>query len=312
MSRAGKIGGKTTPRVGDYAIERLIGKGGMAEVYLGRGLAGELEGREVAIKRLLPEAARDSDIVDRFLGEADLARMIDHSGVVEVYDFGTVGQSHYIVMEYVDGRDLRFLLDMCKKRAMALPVTWCTHIVARVLEAAAALHEAVSLDGTPLEVVHCDLTPANVFLSRDGEIKLGDLGVARVGAIGESDATMAAGKLRYLSPEQIDGVHVDRRTDLFSAGVILFELLTQRVPFEAEGIGDLRVAFRRGAPEPCRLRSDVSEGLAEVVLRSLEIDPAKRFFDARAFLEALRPHRETGVAGDLAMASMVRLLFPES
>ncbi len=296
-------------RLDDYDIERLLGIGGMAEVYLGRAVAGPWSGRPVAIKRLRRDLADREDILDRFLGEADLARLVTHPSIVEVLETGLMGEQPYLVMEYVDGPDLGRVIDECGRRGMKLPVDFCAHIAIRVLESAEGLHEAVARDGTPLSIVHCDLNPSNVFLTRNGEIKIGDLGVAVVGALeGGGGGGVVAGKLSYLAPEQAAGEVVDHRADLFAIGVMFFELLTGRPPFRADSLEGLLAAVQSGPPDLTELRDDIPSGLPEIVVRALSFETDRRYSRASVLRSALEGFRDPVIGNDLAVAALVRHL----
>ena len=300
------------PRLGPYRLERRIGRGGMADVFLGEAVEGPHAGQKVAVKRLIPRAADDPEMVDRFLGEADLGRLIQHPGLVAVLDAGNFRGAPYLVMEYVDGRDLAMVIHRCRQGQIDLPVPFVTHIAARVLESLEVVHAARGADGTPLGIVHCDVNPANVFISRVGEIKLGDFGVAMVGAQEARDlGGEVRGKLGYLAPEQAMGEEVDPRTDLYAVGALLYELLTLERPYVAESLEELAEAYGGDPPwVPSILRADVPRGLDELVMRLLALSPADRFDDATAVLTALGPFQDELVGTDLAIAAVVRGLFP--
>jgi len=298
-------------RLGPYRVLRILGRGGMAEVFLGEAVEGPRSGAQVAVKRLLPAAAANPDLVDRFLGEADLGRLIKHPGLVEVFDAGNFKGAPYLVMELVDGRDLAQLLHRCRQGQIDLPVPFCTHIAGRILEALHAVHTAKGNDGTPLSVVHCDLNPSNVFISRLGEIKVGDFGVAMVGSHERHLGGEVRGKLGYLAPEQAVGQEVDARADLYAVGALLYELLTLERPYVADSLAELVEALSGDPPwAPSVLRVDVTEGLDEVVMRCLSLSPADRYGDAQAVLDDLLPYRDDRIGNDLAIASVVRGLFP--
>lgn len=295
-----------------YRVIRRIGRGGMADVFLGEIVDGPGSGQPVAIKRLLPKAAQDDELVDRFLGEADLARMVRHPSLVAVREARMVSGVPCLVMEFVDGRDLGQLLGRCKAAGIDLPVPFCTHIVGRVLEALSAVHAARGRDGTPLDVVHCDVNPSNVFISRLGEIKLADFGVAAVGALGgEHFDGRIYGKIPYLAPEQAAGLPLDGRTDLYAVGTVLYELLTMDRPFVGESLEELVATFQQEPPwAPSVLRADVPPALDDVVMRALALRPDDRYRSAEEMLEALAPFRDEVIGTDLAIASVVRGLFP--
>jgi serine/threonine protein kinase len=295
-------------RFGRYDILTLIGRGGMAEVYRARVLSGAHEGREVALKRLLPAHNEDLAYVDLFTGEADLGRWLDHPHIVRLLDAGIIDETYYIAMEFVNGRDLASVLYRCQELRVVLPVEFAVYITSCILEALAYAHAAFSPTGTLLRLVHCDVTPSNVFISIDGEVKLGDFGVARARAVvGEGQSY---GKPSYLAPEQIEGAQVDPRVDLWAGAVILYEMLAGRRPFRGDSPERIAQEILRARPQPVReLRPEVPEGLWEVLDTAFQRDPEARYQTAEYFVEALEPFQKPDVGNALAIASVVRQLF---
>src|SRR5690606_2963090 len=186
-------------RFGNYEILARIGRGGMAEVSLARIVEGPRAGQEVALKRLLPELAKNPQYVDLFCGEADLSRMLVHPNIVRVYEAGAAEDTYYIAMERIDGRDLGQILARCRERRIVLPVDFALFLIHELLQALAAAHTAKGPNGQFLNVVHCDVSPSNVFISRMGEIKLGDFGIAKVWALDPSKRKGLWGKVHYAS-----------------------------------------------------------------------------------------------------------------
>ena len=170
----------TLPAIPGYAVEGLLGRGGMAEVFLARVLAGPQAGQLVAIKRLLPALARDAEYVALFRQEAELTRRLRHPAIVSVLEAGVAGGVPYIAMEYVDGRNLKEILAQCAARRILLPVDFAAYVAHVIAQALAHAHEGWDEQGVLLGIVHNDVSPSNVFISRLGEIKLGDFGVARL------------------------------------------------------------------------------------------------------------------------------------
>lgn len=297
-----------TNRFGAYEVLSLIGRGGMAEVYRARVVSGPLKGREVALKRLIQKHAADLAYVDLFTAEADLGRFLDHPNIVQILDAGVIDDVYYIAMEYVEGRDLASILYRCQELGVVLPVEFAVHIANAILEALAYAHAAFSPSGQHLRLVHCDVTPSNVFVSREGEIKLGDFGVARARAVvGDGQSY---GKPSYLAPEQIGGAEVDPRVDLWAVGVILYEMLAGHRPFRGERPVDISKAILQASPPSLhKLRPEVPEGLQEVLEQAFERDPEARFQTAEYFLEALEPYANPEVGNALGIASVVRGLF---
>lgn len=295
-------------RFGRYELIHLIGRGGMAEVYRAREVEGPQAGREVALKRLQPAYAQDQAFVDLFTGEADLGRYLRHPCLVQIFDAGFVGETWYISMEYVDGRDLASILYRCQELRVVLPVDFAVYIAGCLLEALAYAHAAFSPTGRLLRLVHCDVTPSNVFVSRRGDVKLGDFGVARARAVVGEGQTF--GKPSYLSPEQIEGALVNPRVDLWAVGVILYEMLAGRRPFRGDSPETIAREILRARPRDlAELRPEVPLELWEVVQTALQRDPEARYQTAEFFLEALEPFSNPMSGNALGIASVVRGLF---
>ena len=255
-------------------VEARIGSGGMAEVY--RGFDTVLN-RTVAIKVLLPQFARDAGFVARFRREAQAAARLNHPNIVGVYDTGSDGDTQYIVMEFVEGRTLHDFLQAGKQMG-----------VAQALDLAERLTEAVSAAHAQ-GVIHRDIKPANVMVTRDGAVKVMDFGIARIETAETAPQTSAVlGTAAYLSPEQAQGMPVDARTDIYSLGTVLYELLCGRPPFT--GDSPVAIAYKQvnEMPEPpSALNPDVSPRLDAVVMKALSKNPANRYQTAQAFMADL-------------------------
>jgi tRNA A-37 threonylcarbamoyl transferase component Bud32 len=286
-----------------YEVGRLLGAGGMAEVYEGRD---RLLARRVAIKVPLSQHARDPDFAHRFRREAQAAASLSHPGVVAVYDTGSENGTHFIVMEYVDGRTLK---DVIRAEAPLYPDR-AAEISADVCSALAAAHAR--------GMVHRDVKPANIMLMPDGRVKLMDLGIARVAA-GETLTQTAAmlGTAQYLSPEQAQGQEVDYRSDLYSLGCCLYEMLTGTVPFR--GATPVAIAYRhvREDPAPPRLLNpDIPPSLEAVCLKAMAKRPEDRYQTAaefRADLERVRTGQRVAAGpagGGAATAAMATTMLP--
>jgi eukaryotic-like serine/threonine-protein kinase len=301
------------PKVlGPYEILSLLGKGGMAEVYRARIRSGPCEGWTVALKRLLPALTQDPASVALFTSEARLTQLLNHPNIIQVLDVGVVDDQYFIVMDLVDGRDLGQLIRRCRHRGIPLPLDFAVYLGKVLLEALAYAHTATDPHGHPLGIVHCDVSPSNLFISRVGEIKLGDFGVARVRVGGALQGREVLGKPFYLSPEARRGV-IDPGVDMWAATVVLYELLTLRRPFTGSTPEEVfrRIHHREYVP-PRSLRPDMSEMLEQVVLRGFASRPEERFPTAEAYARALEPHYDERVGTPLAIAAVVRGLFGTS
>jgi eukaryotic-like serine/threonine-protein kinase len=294
-------------RFGAYELLSLLGQGGMAEVFRARVLEGPRQGWEVALKRLLPQLQQDAESMALFAHEAALSQFLDHPNIVKVLDVGAVEQQSFIVMELVDGRDLGHIVRRCKHRHIPLPVDFAVYLGQVLLDALAYAHTALGPDGQPLGIVHCDVSPSNLFISRVGEIKLGDFGVARA-RVGSSHTDLL-GKPYYLSPEALAG-QVTPHADLWAATVVLYELLTLQRPFTGSSPEEVFDAVRRRHYLPvAQLRPEVPVALAELVDRALAPDPAQRPASAQEYACALAQLYDERIGTPLAIAAVVRGLF---
>lgn len=293
---------------GNYEIVSLFGRGGMAEVYYARGLTGPREGQSVAIKRLRPELASDPTAVEHFASEADLLRLFEHPNIVKTYEVGVEDSEYYLVMEAVDGRDLAQIIRRCKQRRIWLPIDFVCFVVKSMLDALAYAHAATTLSGQPLNVVHCDVSPSNLFISRTGEIKLGDFGLANVRPL-PTASDVVRGKSSYLSPEALNG-ETAPHVDVWAANVVLYELLTLQRPFTGASHEAMFAQIRKGQFEPPRaLRPEIPEALDEIVRRAFAPKLADRLADATELGAAIERFIDHRVATPLAIAAVVRGLF---
>lgn len=300
-------------RFGNYEILSLLGRGGMAEVYRARVLEGERAGWEVALKRLHPHLARDPASLELFATEAELSRVLEHPNIVKVLEVGEHGGVFFMAMELVDGRDLGHILRRCRERSIPLPIDFAVFLGKTLLDALSYAHEVTGPDRTPLRLVHCDVSPSNLFISRTGEIKLGDFGVARVrtGTLTPAleDETDVLGKPFYVSPEALVG-EVARPMDLWAANVVLYECLTLERPFSGKDPLEVFDAIRRGQfRRPREVRPEIPAALEEVLLRAFSPEPEARFESAADFAQALAPHYDERIGTSLAIAAVVRGLF---
>lgn len=219
-------------RVGRYLLGERLGAGGMAEVFIAHGAEGAIAGRRFAIKRILPQLAKDPRFVAMFCDEGRICSALQHPNIVQVVDFGEHDGDLFMAMEYVDGVSGARLLRAVAARGRRVPVPIACYIARQVLEALAFAHEANDEHGRPLRIVHRDVSPGNILLSKRGEVKLGDFGIVRSEFIARRTYPgELKGKIGYMSPEQVVGADVDPRSDLFAVGIVLAELLLTRPLF---------------------------------------------------------------------------------
>lgn len=268
--------------LGKYRLLRRIGVGGMAEVYEAELMGTEGFARRVALKVLLPACQRDPEFVAMFIDEATLVAKFEHPNVIAVHDFGEADGSHYMAMEYVDGWDLGELIQAARTRGRRFPAGDACYVVRELCRALHYVHEAEQ------GVVHRDVTPHNVFVTRGGQVKLGDFGIAKSAARqSRTEDGQIKGKLPYLAPEQISGEAVTPRTDVYAAGLILYELLAGERLVSAERELDLfQAALNPPAVELASIRPDVA-AVEPVVRQALERHPTMRHPSAAALGEDL-------------------------
>jgi serine/threonine protein kinase len=300
-----------TGELSGYRIEALVGKGGMAEVYRAVALVGPRAGQRFAVKRLRPDLARDPGFVRLFEQEAEVTRRLRHPGIVEVIETGFAGGTPYIVMDFVDGRNLRQILAQCAARTILLPADFGVYVAHQVSVALAHAHEGRDEAGRLLGIVHCDVSPSNVFVSRLGGIKLGDFGVALTpGAAPGGPAVGTFGKIGFLAPEQIRGEPPTPRTDIFALGAVFFELLTNEPAFPGRDVNEVGQRILGGKLRaPAELRVELPFELDAMVLRCLAPDPADRYPSAAAFAAEVATRYDPAVGTSLAIAAVVRGLF---
>lgn len=287
----------STERLGRYELMERLGHGGMAEVFSARlpGAAGVH--KDVVIKRVLPHLVEDEEFISRFVTEAKVSAAMSHPNVVGVFEFGEEAGQYYLVMEKVDGDSLARVLDRAASRGIKTlwPAT-AVSIASHVLRGLHYAHTRVDDLGRPLKLVHRDVTPENVLLGFDGQVKLADFGVAKAAHIGrhaETSPGVVHGKAAYLSPEQARGEPLDARCDVFAVGVILFEMLCGRRPVEGTTAQVMLQLAQGTLPRPREVNPNIDVGLEAILLRALAPRAEDRFPSAQAFGEALETWRQS-------------------
>ncbi len=280
-----------------YELLERIGFGGMAEVFRGVALAAEGFEKPVAIKRILPHLSEDARFVELLIAEAKFLSQLRHRNIVQIYDVGLGDDGQYfLVMEYVDGLNLGKLFDTLERRGKRLPADIALHIGAEVCDALDHAHRARGPDGEPLGLVHRDVSPSNVLLSRSGEVKLTDFGIAKR----MEDHTGhggVRGKFAYISPEQASSKPVDGRSDVFSLGVVLYELvLGHRLYSHLADFEALRAVLEGRIKRPRSIDASLPAELEEILLEALAHDPDKRFSSAAELGSRLRSYRYSALS----------------
>ena len=270
---------------GRYFLQRLIARGGMGELYLASlvGVAG-FE-KKCVIKKIRADLASDPSFVERFLNEGRTLVALTHSNIVQIFDMGAENGEYYLAMEYVQGGDLRYLLKRVENHR--LPLNVAIGVAIEALKGLSYAHNATDETGRPLGIVHRDVSTSNILISRQGEVKLIDFGIAKARTI-ESVSGIVQGKFAYMSPEQARGESLDRRTDVFSMGVVLYEMLCGRRPFE--GNSDLQALERIKTGNYLSLSQvnpEADEALDEILDHALDKNRDTRFGSADEFYDAL-------------------------
>ena len=282
--------GKAVHKVyGPYRLLERVAVGGMAEVF--KAMRSGVEGFEkvVAVKRILPHLSDNKEFVDMFINEAKMVAGLTHPNIVQIFDLGRIDKSYYIAMEYVHGRDLRTILRRTRERNMRLPLDLSVLVVSKVCSALEFAHRKKDSRGRPMLIVHRDVSPQNVLVSREGEVKLADFGIAKAIGRREKSATgIIKGKFAYMSPEQSIGAELDGRSDLFSVGTLLYILTTGRKPFEGEADMDVLMQVRKARFEkPSEVVKDFNPDVERFIARALRGDRARRWQTAEQMADKL-------------------------
>lgn len=277
-----------------YRITDRIDAGGMAEVY--RGVSESSVGglrKAVAIKRILPSLTKNQKFIQMFLDEARLSMHLQHANVVSVFDIGVADTTYFIVMEHVDGGNLKSIVEWMKKQSRRMPVAHAVYIIMEVCKGLQYAHDVADPEtGQPLNIVHRDISPPNVLVSRRGEVKLVDFGLAKASSQLEStDPGVVKGKFSYLSPEAASGKEVDPRTDIFAVGIVLYELLTgKRLFFGETDYQTVELVRQAKVPRIDAQNPDVDAELDAIIRKALAKDVNARYQTAGDFQEALAQH----------------------
>lgn len=303
---------------GKYTLLRRLATGGMAQLYLAlqRAVAG-FE-KLVVIKCILPELTRDPAFVEMLLSEARTAATLNHPNVVQTFDVGEVMGTYYIAMEHINGEDIRAIVRAMKRVGLIeFPLEYALSIILGVCGGLGYAHDKRDLDGTPLNIVHRDISPQNILITHSGDVKIVDFGIAKSteAAVGEkTGAGQLKGKVPYMSPEQARGLDIDHRSDIFAVGIVLFELTTGRRLFKAKSEYEtLKLICEREYPFPSQVRPGYSPALERVVMKALEKNPDFRYQSAshmQADLEAVVREERIPVS-TVSLANWMKMLFED-
>ena len=294
-------------RFGQYVLLERIASGGMAEVWKARMRGVEGFQKIVAIKKILPHLSDNRDFIDMFIDEAKLAAQLNHNNIIHIYDLGKIQNSYYIAMEYVDGADLKTILKNAQERDLPLSQELALFIASKVAAALDYAHRKRDFENRDLGLVHRDVSPQNVLISQEGDIKLCDFGIAKAASkASHTQAGALKGKLQYMSPEQAWGRAIDRRSDIFALATVLFEMLTNRKLFTGDNEISILEQVREARVEPpSKVNEDVTPEIDRIVLRALDKDPGNRYQTAadmaRDLDSVLYDFKPTPTSADLAI-----------
>jgi hypothetical protein len=301
--------------LGKYQLLRKLATGGMAEVFLAKTAGPMGFEKQLVIKRILPHLAEDPQFVQMFLGEAKLAAQLNHPNLVQIFDFGESDGSYFIAMEYIDGPTVRLLLQRAREQSLAVPFVLAARVVSAAAEGLAYAHEFTDVaTEEPLQLVHRDVSPDNILISRSGSVKVVDFGIAKAKGVSHHTQTgTIKGKVAYMAPEQLKGDVLDLRVDLYGLGVILYELLTLKMPYEALSDASLvrKVLYDPYVP-PSERRPELPLALQQVLTQLLAKDRDDRYADCRALQADLERyiHATGETASGYALGQLVSRLVP--
>ncbi|HUU01155.1 MAG TPA: protein kinase [Myxococcota bacterium] len=303
-------------KFGKYELARKIAIGGMAEIFLATHVGPEGFKKHVAIKRILPHLTEDNDFVTMFLDEARLVARFNHPNLVQIFELGQVKKNYFLAMEYVQGSSMSKVVKACNKKQMPFPLEYGAKILSYACEGLEYAHNFTDPDGTPLNLIHRDVSPQNLMLSYDGVVKVLDFGIAKAaGNIYHTRTTSLKGKAAYMSPEQISQKSgLDRRSDVFSLGIVMFEFATGRRPFEGDTELELMMGIVQSPPtDPRKYVPDLPEDMARIILTALQKDRRQRYQSARemrADLENFLVNRKVMV-DSYSLANFLREIMPQ-
>jgi serine/threonine protein kinase len=278
-------------KFGKYLLLERVNVGGMAEVFKAKtfGVAG-FE-RILAIKRILPNLVEDDEFIRMFIDEARIAVQLNHSNIVQIYELGKHGDHYYIAMEYVPSRDLRAILDRMRSNGQLMPITQAAHITKKVCEGLDYAHKKRDPSGNPMNIIHRDVSPQNILVGFEGEVKVIDFGIAKAAnRASKTQAGVLKGKFGYMSPEQVRGLPTDRRSDIFAVGVLLYEMLTGERLFIGESdFSTLERVRNAEVTPPTNFNKKISPALEHLVLKTLAREVEDRYQWASELAEELEP-----------------------
>jgi serine/threonine protein kinase len=299
---------------GPYQLLERVAVGGMAEVFRAKRTGVEGFEKVVAVKRILSHLSDNKEFVDMFISEAKMVAGLAHPNIAQIFDLGRHDKNYWIAMEYVHGRDLRTIIRRARERGLKIPLDISTFIVSKVCAALEYAHRKKDDKGQPMLIVHRDISPQNILISFEGDVKLTDFGIAKAASkASTTDKGALRGKLLYMSPEQAWGKPMDKRSDVFSLGIVFYEMLTEQKPFLGTSETSILETVREcRVPPPTTINDKIPEKLEKVVMKALERDPEVRYQDAGEMLRDLeRVLHEWQPATATGLVRFLEVLFDE-
>lgn len=289
-----------------YRVIKRLEAGGMAEVYLGEAVSVQGFKKKVAIKRVLPHLAQNESFIEMFLDEARLSARLNHANIVSVFDISKRDDTYFLIMEFVDGVNLKRIVESLSKHRQRMRLGDAIYLCIDACRGLSYAHELTDEGGKPLGIVHRDISPPNIMVTRRGEVKLADFGLAKASTqIQTTDPGVVKGKFSYLSPEATLGEEVDARADIFALGIVLWEMLAGKRLFWGENdYATVKLIQKANIPRLSPLNREVDEAFEEVLIKALARDPRARYQSAHEFGDALSDylfrHKTMVTAYDLA------------
>ncbi|MBI5042841.1 MAG: serine/threonine protein kinase [Nitrospirae bacterium] len=300
---------------GKYYLTEKIATGGMAELYRAKrvGVAG-FE-KLLVIKKILPHLSLHEEFVSMFINEAKIAAQLTHTNIVQIFDLGKIEDSYYIAMEYVWGKDLKAVLKKGKEKKLPVSMEHALQIISKACSALDYAHKKKDLKGSELNLIHRDVSPQNILVSYDGDVKLVDFGIAKAASKTSDTRTgVLKGKIAYMSPEQAWGRSIDRRSDIFSLGIVLYELLTGEMLFKGDtDLNTLEKVREAKIIPPAKLNKDIPKEIEDILLKALAKEPQERYQYASEMQNDLETyiHANKTMPGTLNLQNYVQTLFKE-
>lgn len=300
-------------QLGKYIILDRLAVGGMAELF--RAMITSVQGFEklIAIKKILPHLASEEDLVNAFIEEAKLAALLHHQNVVQIYDFGRLEETYFIAMEYLLGKDCRIINSKAKEKNIPLDRQNALFIVSRICAGLDYAHNLKDFQGKALNIIHRDISPQNILVTYEGDVKIVDFGIAKAASQNtHTQMGMIKGKVAYMSPEQAAGKTIDHRSDIFSCGILLYELITGKRMFSGDTMHILSRIRDADCIRPNELPIDLPEKLLEVFDRALQKDPDKRYQSCGDMLNDLEECMQFGThPSPQGLSKYMKTLFAE-